>query len=214
MPSLPIKWIGVFCVCCVMHGHGQYRHAVGLDISKTFPIQYQSGSVIEVFTSHKLKKDTTISFNAAFGYANIGVDPLYYNFSYRNIGAYVKSGFDFRVRQFWSLGANAVYTKFREFGSVILDGDYFGDWSTTVEQKYSAVGLEIHSDFWMPVTDRFFFDVQPRYSMVLSKLRQPDFSTYYAPGIGFLQLNKMDSNARTDAARGAFGISARLIYKF
>jgi hypothetical protein len=180
--------------------------SIGIDLFRSLPTYFQSGYTIEPSLLYKTKQDFLIDI--AGGYTSINKDNLYQNIGYSNEGTYFKLGGRKIFGKYFSVGLSIGYTSFIEKGTITYKGNFFPDFTLNKEQKNTFIFIEPTIAYEVPVSSHFSLITQFRTSFGLSKMNQPAFPAYSAPGFGQFVTSTESGNNPT-----AVGFSVRLVYK-
>lgn len=179
--------------------------SIGIDLFRSLPTYFQSGYTIEPSLIYKTKQDFLIDL--AGGYTSINKDNLYQNIQYANEGKYVKLGGRKIFGKNFSVGLSVGYTSFTEKGMITYKGNLFPDVVLNKDQMNAFIFMEPIIAYQIPISSRFYLITQFRISLGLSKMNQPAFPVYSAPGFGQFFTSTDSGNNPTSA-----GFSVRLVY--
>jgi hypothetical protein len=180
--------------------------SIGIDLFRSLPTYFQSGYTIEPSLIYKTKQDFLIDL--AGGYTSINKDNLYQNIQYTNEGSYLKLGGRKVFGKNFSAGLSVGYTSFTEKGVITYKGNLFPDVILNKDQTNAFIFMEPTIAYQVLISSHFYLIIQFRTSLGLSKMKQPAFPVYSAPGFGQFFTSTDSGNNPT-----AVGFSVRLVYK-
>ncbi len=180
--------------------------SIGIDLFRSLPTYFQSGYTIEPSLIFKTKQNFLIDL--AGGYTSINKDNLYQNIQYANEGKYVKLGGRKVFGRNFSVGLSMGYTSFSENGVITYKGNLFPDVILNKDQTNAFIFMEPTIAYQVLVSSHFSLIIQFRTSLGFSKMKQPAFPVYSAPGFGQFFASTDSGNNPT-----AIGFSVRLVYK-
>jgi hypothetical protein len=195
-----------------------HRLYFGVDLLRTMPLVFERGYVFEPSIIYKTNTHTT--FDVAVGFNDIRRDELYGNMDYANTGRYYRAGvgqFLFKERKKFNdfnLQFGLIYSDFTEKGTIILEGNNYGDLVEIKKQSNQLFVLELQPNYCLPVSDRISVNFQVRINYVVSTPKEEHFPLYYLPGAGMMQLFDDNDEGVYNSNRITQGISIRLVYKF
>ncbi len=189
----------------VQSQNAKERLSIGIDLFRSLPTYFQSGYTIEPSLIYKTKYDFLIDLAA--GHTSIDKDAIYQNIQYACEGNYVKLGGRKIFAKDFSIGLSVGYTTFTEKGVINYKGNLFPDFILNKNQTNSFVFVEPTLAYEVAISSKFSLITQLRTSFGLSKMSQPAFPVYSAPGFGPL-ITSTDSGKNPIAV----GFSVRLVY--
>jgi hypothetical protein len=205
------KGFSVFLLCCLISFSVSSQNvskslSLCIDLFRSLPTYFQAGYTLEPSLIITTKSDFLIDIAA--GYSSISKDPLYQNIQYTNEGSFVKLGGRKIFEKNFSMGLSIGYSSFMEKGVITYRGNLFPDFVLNRNQRNSFVFVEPTIAYQVPLSSHFSFIIQFRTSFGLSKMNQPEFPAYSAPGFGQF-LNSADSGSNPIG----LGIATRFVYK-
>jgi Domain of unknown function (DUF6048) len=206
-----IKGFCFLLLCSFINFEAQSQNAkeslsVGIDLFRSLPTYFQSGYTLEPSLIYKTKYDFLIDL--AVGYSSISKDAIFQNIQYTNEGSYAKLGGRKIFAKNFSVGLSVGYTSFTEKGVITYKGNFFPDVILNKSQANAFIFIEPTIAYEIAISSKFYLITQFRTSFGLSKINQPAFPAYSAPGFGPL-ITSSDSGKNPTAV----GFSVRLVYK-
>jgi hypothetical protein len=145
------------------------------------------GFVIEPIYQYNTTKDFYI--DAHIGYSSFTIDSIYYNMSSAVSDPFFKAGFGFNENnsKLFSLqaGIDFVFTFYKQSGSFVIPGNYFGNYKETIEQNsliYYSLAPSLKGN--LKITPAINIQLGVEYAFLLNYEEDLSYPEYYIPGFG------------------------------
>lgn len=171
---------------------------IGIDVFKNIPLimktgNLNSGIIIEPQMRIKQKQGPGLFFSA--GFTKVAGNEVYVNWDYKEKGYFLKAGvstkhflnkseFPFNKTRL-NFGVNFLYSRFKEYGNIVLSGPYFGNKIEPFFKGWSeAVAIEPNVFLIFDLNENFLLEFTVRMDLLSIQDQPGEPPPYYIPGAG------------------------------
>lgn len=145
---------------------------------------------------------------------------IYREMTYSSKGYFIKAGIGIELDYLSKsssqnsilYGVNLIFSSNDENGIVDFNGDYFGNYSHSIDQHNNSKGAEIYFTNRTLISEKAFISFSVRIAYIVNAHQQEEFPVYYTPGFGVVNVFGSENKDKNNQLTG--GLSIKIGYRF